>query len=67
MDNYYISPHLAKLLKNHGTDCVGTLMLDRKGVPITVKNANLKKGEIIAQHAGPITVLKWQDKKTQFQ
>ncbi|PNF14286.1 hypothetical protein B7P43_G07092, partial [Cryptotermes secundus] len=63
MDNYYNSPQLAKLLKNHGTDCVGTLRLNRKGVPTTVKNTKLRKGEIIAQHAGPITVLKWQDKK----
>jgi hypothetical protein len=28
-----------------------------------VKNAKLKKGEIVAQHAGPVLVTKWCDKK----
>jgi hypothetical protein len=28
-----------------------------------MKNAELKKGEIIAQHAGPVSVTKWSDKK----
>jgi len=28
-----------------------------------VKEKKLKKGELIAQHSGPVSVLKWKDKK----
>jgi hypothetical protein len=28
-----------------------------------VKNAKLKNDEIVAQHAGPVSVTKWSDKK----
>jgi hypothetical protein len=64
MDNFYNSPSLARMLKiKHNTDCVGTLRLDRKDVPPTVKNKKLKKGEIIAQHSGPVSVTKWYDKR----
>ena len=45
------------------TDCVGTLRLSRKDVPQRVKEKNLKKGELVAQHSGPVSVLKWKDKK----
>jgi hypothetical protein len=32
-------------------------------VPPKVKNATLKKGEIVPQYAGFVTVTKWNDKK----
>jgi hypothetical protein len=32
-------------------------------VPPKVKNAKLKKGEIVTQHAGPVSVTKWSNKK----
>ena len=54
MDNFY------KSLK---TDCVGTVRLSRKDVPQRVKEKKLKKGELVAQHSGPVSVLKWKDKK----
>ncbi|PNF24933.1 hypothetical protein B7P43_G09365 [Cryptotermes secundus] len=55
MDNFYNSPTLARLLKiTHKTDCVGTLKLNRK---------KLKKGEIVAQHSGLVSITKWFDKK----
>ena len=64
MDNFYNSPTLARLLKiTHKTDCVGTLKLNRKNVPPKVKNTKLKKGEIVAQHSGPVSVTKWFNKK----
>jgi hypothetical protein len=53
---------LVRLLKHNGTVCVGTLKINRKGVPKTIKNAKLKKAEIVAQHSGPATVMKWRDK-----
>jgi len=45
------------------TDCVGTLLLSRNDVPQRVKEKKLKKGELVAQHSGPVSVLKWKDKK----
>jgi len=63
MDNFYNLPALAQRLKILKTDCVGTLRLSRKDVPQGVKEKKLKKGELVAQHSGPVSVLKWKDKK----
>jgi hypothetical protein len=41
----------------------GTLHLNRKNVPPTVKNAKLKKGEVISQQSNGVMVIKWEDKK----
>ena len=63
MDNFYNSPALTQTLKSLKTDCVGTVHLRRKDVPQIVKDKKLKKGELVAQHSGPVSVLKWKDKK----
>jgi len=64
IDNFFNSPELARKLKiEHSTDCIGTLKLNRKNVPTEVKDKKLEKGEIIARHSGPVTVLKWPDKR----
>jgi len=64
IDNFFNSPELARKLRiEHFTDCVGTLKLNRKNVPKEVKDKKLEKGEIIARHSGPFTVLKWRDKR----
>jgi hypothetical protein len=39
------------------------LALSRKDVQQRVKDKKLKKGELVAQHSGPVSVLKWKDKK----
>ena len=39
-----------------------TLRLSRKDVPQRVKEKKLQKGELVAQHSGPVSVLKWIDK-----
>jgi hypothetical protein len=62
LDNFYNSPALGRLLKHEGTDCVGTLKINRKGVLKALKDAKLKKGEITVQLSGPVTVMKWRDK-----
>ncbi|KAG5862912.1 hypothetical protein JTB14_024280 [Gonioctena quinquepunctata] len=49
MDNYYNSFDLAKNLLDQGTDCTGTLRLDRKNVPIDVKNAKTCQGQYDSQ------------------
>jgi len=64
IDNFFSSPELARKLQiEHSTDCVGTLKLNRKNTPKEVKDKKLEKGEIIARHSGPVTVLKWCDKR----
>jgi len=63
MDNFYNSPALSQRLKTLKTDCVGTLILSRKDVPQRVKGKKLQKGELVAQHSGTVSVLKWKDKK----
>jgi hypothetical protein len=49
MDNYYNSPDLAVFFKTCCTNVAGTLRLNRKNVPPTVKNAKLNKGKVISQ------------------
>ena len=67
LDNFFKSPELARKLKiEDSTDCVGTLKLNRKDVPKEVKDKKLEKGEIIARHSGPVTVLKCVTKKCKY-
>jgi hypothetical protein len=63
MDKYYNSPDLAAFPKRQGTNVAGTLWLNRKNEPSTIKNAKLKKGEIISQQSDGVKVMKWNDKK----
>jgi len=63
IDNFYNLLALSQRLKSLKTDCVGTLNPSRKDVPQIVKEKKLKKGELVAEHSGPVSVLKWKDKK----
>jgi len=64
LDNFFNSPELVRRLKiKHSTDCVGTLKLNRMDVPKVAKDKKLERGEIIARHSSPVTVLKWRDKR----
>jgi hypothetical protein len=63
MDNFYNFPELAHFLKSKGTDCVGTLHVNKKHVLPLVKARELKKGEQFGQHSEDAGVLTWHDKK----
>jgi hypothetical protein len=63
MDSFYNSRALAETLKQWVLDCVRTLKLNRKGVPKKAKETKLKKSEHTGQHVGPVSVIKWHDKK----
>ena len=64
IDNYFSSTELARKLKfENSTNCVGTLNLNRKNVSKKVEDKKVEKGEIIARHSGPVTVLKLRDKR----
>jgi hypothetical protein len=64
IDNFYNLPSLAKTLNIiHKINCVGTLKLTQKNVPMKVKNTELKEARIVAWHCGPVSVTKWSDEK----
>jgi hypothetical protein len=63
LDNYYSSPILFDNLNNQSTSAVGTVRLNRKQIPSAVKNANLKKGEVVYRQRGNLLALKWKDKR----
>ena len=60
-DNYYTSPALFTDLLTKGFGACGTVWVDRRGVPIEMRQA-LARGEIITAKAGPLLALKWMDK-----
>jgi hypothetical protein len=63
MGNYYNSPSLCVLLRDNGVNVAGTLRLNRKHVPASVKNKKLKKGEAIGVECNGVMVMKWRDKR----
>jgi hypothetical protein len=62
VDNFYSVPALAKKTGIY-ENCVGTLCISREDVTKIEKEKKLWKVEIIAQHSGSVSVLKWSDKK----
>ena len=62
-DNFFMSPSLADILVSKQTDFVGTLRLNRRNVPQKVKEAKLKKTEIVVAFKNKTMVLKWKDKR----
>lgn len=46
LDNYYTSPELIDKLLRQKTDCIGTMRVNRKGVPTEIKTIKFKKGYI---------------------
>lgn len=63
LDNFYISLHLAEKLVRQKTDCIGTMRLNRKGIPEKIKTKKLGKGESIAMFRRKQMIMKWKDKK----
>ncbi|KAK5648157.1 hypothetical protein RI129_003049 [Pyrocoelia pectoralis] len=63
MDNYYNSFTLSRQLLERKTHTTGTLRIDRKYSPKSVKEAKLKKGETVAKYANNVMIGKWRDKR----
>nr|CAH7735314.1 unnamed protein product [Callosobruchus chinensis] len=63
LDNFYSSPDLAQKLAGQRTDCVGTMRINRKGIPVEIKTKKLEKGESIAMFTKKQMIMKWKDKK----
>ena len=63
MDNYYSSPELFSELYYRQTYACGTVQQNRKGLPATVKKAELKPLESVFLRNGPMLCLKWSGPK----
>lgn len=63
LDNYYNSVNLSNTLAKYRTDSVGTMRINRKGIPLQIKKQKLKKGDHVAMFRKKLMVLKWRDKK----
>nr|CAH7752477.1 unnamed protein product [Callosobruchus chinensis] len=63
LDNYYTSVDLAEKLSQRRTDCVGTMRINRKGVPKDLKEKKLARGDTFALFRKKLMLLKYKDKK----
>lgn len=63
-DNYYADVSLTIKLLDRGTYLLGTLRKNRKGLPVEVTMAKLKKKEIVGKKSeAGFVVGKWMDKR----
>ena len=62
-DNWYTSLPLYKYLHRQGTLACGTIRSNRKGFPVQMKNAKLRRDEQIACRSDELLAVKFKDKK----
>ena len=62
-DNFYSSPALFRELQQNGFGACGTTRRDRRGIPSSVRDAKLQRGETISSTDDGILSLKWRDKR----
>lgn len=65
-DRFYTSPTLAREMETLETGLVGTVMKNRAGMPLVVKNTRLARGEQIFRRNGNTLALCWKDKRDVF-
>jgi len=62
-DNYYSSPDLFTALRDKGFSACGTVRVDRRGMPLEMRQP-LAKGEVVTASLSDLLVaLKWMDKR----
>lgn len=61
VDNWYTSTTLAQKRLEANTHIVGTLRKNRKNIPKTVVNKQLKKGEVYGEEKDGMVVINWKD------
>ena len=66
LDRFYTSPVVASELLRIGTTVTGTVMCDKKGMPLATKSSRCKprKGEAKTYYNGKMVVMQWTDKRT---
>jgi hypothetical protein len=64
MDNYYNSIGLSEYLMRRNTHSTGTLRVNRKGIPTSIKSKKLKTNEKITKYnVNGISITKWKDRR----
>ncbi|CAH2002110.1 unnamed protein product [Acanthoscelides obtectus] len=63
LDNFYTSPHLVEELTKRRTDCVGTMRINRKGIPQDIKTKKNRKRGVCGYVQKKVMIIKWKDKK----
>lgn len=64
MDNFYNSPLLSRTLKSRKTNTVGTLRLNQKFVPDSLRSKtklNMRTGEIASSQTQDLSIVVWKD------
>ena len=62
-DRYYTSPKLYEDLYEIKIGCTGTVMKNRQGMPRTLVDKKLKRGDSLVHHKNHIQCVKWKDKR----
>lgn len=63
-DNFFTSYKLMVMLLQNGIYSIGTVRVNRKGLPDMLKmNDKLQRGEFMFSVKGPVAAVKWQDSK----
>ena len=63
-DRFYTSPILAHELLHIGTTLTGTVMCNRKNMPMAAKSKKQRKGDVDTYCKGKMMVVQWTDKRT---
>ena len=63
VDNGYTIVTLFQYLFEHSTQACGTICSNCKGYPVPVKQAKLKRGEVIAHRSSELLAMKFKDKR----
>ena len=63
-DRYYTSPDLAEELLQIHTTLTGTVMCNRKHMPVAVKGKKQRRGDIDTYKKEKIIIIQWTDKRT---
>ena len=62
-DNFYSSPSHFRELRRRGFDACGTARMNCKGLPQAIRDAPLRRGEVVSSVVDSILTLKWKDKR----
>ena len=62
-DRFYTSPMLATELLLMDTTLTGTVMCNRKNMPVAINTNKQKKGDMNTYTKGPMVVIQWTDKR----
>ena len=63
MDNFFSSPDFFDMICQNQTDAVGTVRINRQGLPDELKTTALQKVKKFAIYCNKFMAIRWRDKK----